>query len=444
MSQNTALQPNKIPDLGLAAFDSLRAEYEQPWLEQCFVPPPEFDLIAGSRSVVVFGGPGSGKTALYQALRRCLMPEATRPYRLCCEWHPQAEATLERQLDQVLATTAGVLQSHLSQWPSVWDEAPDHAQRTMAWFIRKYRALSNTSQGSSIQAPWPSIISPEVQEDYLEQAATGQIIAELTKALAQIGLQGVCVLVDPDSLGDPEAVSKSLVYFLSTLRLFENPRFIYKLVLPTALESILSNTGGVMRRRLDRYRLRWLERNLVSVVEKRLWLASGGQVEQLQDVCQDETLEEWLARCGGMTPRGWLDQARPLAAHYLDRDQPLTVEEWHRIRRIRPPQLWIDQTQKSVMVGYRQVQELPETEWAILEYLYQHQERICTRDELYHKAHLSTSGPTQNKKRFLPKEYEGALNNALLRLRQAIEPDPKDPLFVVTHRGKGVKLEHAW
>ena len=95
-------------------------------------------------------------------------------------------------------------------------------------------------------------------------------------------------------------------------------------------------------------------------------------------------------------------------------------------------------------MGHRQVQGLPETEWAILEYLYQHRERICTRDELYHKAHLSTSGSNQTIGRFLPKEYEGALNNALLRLRQAIEPDPKDPLFIVTHRGKGVKLEHAW
>ncbi len=444
MSKKNDLPSNKIPSPGLAVFDSLRAEYEQPWLEQCFVPPPEFDLIAGSRSVVVFGDPGSGKTALYQALRRCLMSQVTRPTRLCCEWHPQAEANLERQLEQVLATTAEALQSHLDLRSPVWEKAPSPDKEMLAWFIQKYRPLSDTARASNVQETASPITLPIVRQDYLERASTGQIITELTKALTQVGLQGVCVLVDPDSLGDSEAVRKSLVYFLSTLRLFENPRFIYKLILPTALESTMSQTGGVMRRRLDRYRLRWLEHHLVSIVEKRLWLASSGQIEQLQDACKDKSLTSWLARCGGTTPRGWLKQARPLAVHYLDRHRPLTVKEWRDIRRMQPPQIWIEQAQRSVMVGHRQVQDLPETEWAILQYLYQHRERICTRDELYHKAHLPALGSNQTMEHFLPKEYEGALNNALLRLRQAIEPDPKDPLFIVTHRGRGVKLEHAW
>ena len=43
----------------------------------------------------------------------------------------------------------------------------------------------------------------------------------------------------------------------------------------------------------------------------------------------------------------------------------------------------------------------------------------------------------------LAKEFEGTLDTALWRLRGAIEPDPKDPLYVVTRRGQGVRLENV-
>ena len=111
---------------------------------------------------------------------------------------------------------------------------------------------------------------------------------------------------------------------------------------------------------------------------------------------------------------------------------------------MRPPEFWVDEEQRRVVVGHRQIQDIPEIEWAILRYLYQHRERICSREELYHKAHLPVSGASQADQHFFPKEYGGALNNALMRLRQAIEPAPNAPLFIVTHKGKGVKLERTW
>jgi DNA-binding response OmpR family regulator len=35
------------------------------------------------------------------------------------------------------------------------------------------------------------------------------------------------------------------------------------------------------------------------------------------------------------------------------------------------------------------------------------------------------------------------LDNAILRLRRIIEPDPRRPIYILTDRGWGVKLEHA-
>lgn len=442
---------NDLPTPGLSAFDSLRAE-DEPWLEHCFVPPPEFDLISGARSVVVFGGPGAGKTALYRALRQRLSPAGARPSRLSFEWQPLADAAPDVQLERVLSVCAEALLSHLAHWPSVLGAAPGYARKTLTWFAHRYQAGSlgrlvdelGAKVDETGRALLRDLAASTMPDQYLDAAAAEQTIAELTKALLQTGLADVCVLVSPDELGPPGPVSVSLGAFLSTLRLFENPRFIYKLILPADLEPTLSRAGGVVRHRLDRYQLRWLEHDLTTIVEQRLWLASGGQVGRLGDVCEDKKLAAWLARCSGASPRGWLNQTRPLAAHFLNLGRAVTTQEWHQIRRIHPPKFWIDEEQRRVTVGHRQIWDLPDTEWAILHYLYQHRDRVCSRDELYHKAHLAVSGAADTEQRFFPKEYEGALNNALLRLRQAIEPDPRTPLFVVTHKGKGVKLEHAW
>jgi hypothetical protein len=52
-----SLGPTSIEEpLGKIAFERLRAE-DEPWLEACFVPPPDLAQIMGDRSVVVLAGP---------------------------------------------------------------------------------------------------------------------------------------------------------------------------------------------------------------------------------------------------------------------------------------------------------------------------------------------------------------------------------------------------
>jgi len=459
----------KLASPGLAAFDSLRAE-DEPWLEHCFVPPPEFDLIAGARSVLVLGEAGSGKTALYQALWRRLAPGfsvrasaeahpkpaqpngSARPARLCFEWRPLPGVPPAMELRRLLAAGAEKLLSYLAHWPAQWDAAPDYARNTLAWFLHTYLTAALPRLAEEMDATAEvvgqtllrDLTALTAQNPYLDEASPDQIIAEVTKALSQVGLTDMCVLVGPDDLGDLSAAGKGLNSFLSTLRLFENPRLVYKFVLPAEIIPHLSEAGGLLRCRLDRYALRWLDPHLLAVVERRLWLATGRQVERLEQICEDRGVIAWLARCGGAFPRGWLSQARPLATHYLSLDRALTAKEWQAIRRLHPPELWLDQENRQVIVGQRRIHDLPEVEWAILSYLYQHRDRICTRDELYHNALLPLSQRGEKGQRFFAKEYEGALNNALLRLRQAIEPDPAAPLFIITYKKRGVKLEHAW
>jgi hypothetical protein len=219
---------------------------------------------------------------------------------------------------------------------------------------------------------------------------------------------------------------------------------VYKLVLPATLDRNLPSPGGIKRRRLDRIPLRWLEPELLAVVERRLELATGGKASQLGDVCEDEKLTDWLAHYGGGVPAGWLEQARPLVTYYLSRGRKLTTQEWEQIRRSRPPQLSVDLETGRVTVGWREIENIGQVEMVLLRYLYQNRGNICTREELYHKAYVPAFCPELIGEHALPKEYAGVLDTALWRLRKTIEPDPKRPVFVVTKRGKGVVLENAW
>jgi DNA-binding winged helix-turn-helix (wHTH) protein len=438
-------QPNENTSPALSAFDALRAE-EEPWLDACFVPPPDFDLIAGARSVLVFGEAGSGKTALYQALLRRLRPADRKPERLVVEWQPDPlppdtpadSPTAEAQLERVLAACAAELSRHIARWPGEFQRAPDDVQNTLAWFVHRYLI-----HDEDILHSGAGLVRP-VHDAFLDQAEPEYRIAELVKAVGEISLSGVCVLVGLVNQGDIEAVRPGLSALLSSLSLFEEPRLVYKLVLPAALSRDLLATSSIERRRLDPIPLRWFKPELIAVVERRLMLATNRKASQLTDVCRDEKLVEWLARYGGDVPRGWLEQARPLASYYLSRGRSLTEGEWKDIRRHRPPRLSVDLETGRVVIGHREVKDISQVEMALLGYLYQHRDRICTRDELYHKAYLPAMYPGGDDRRAYPKDYQGLLDTALWRLRKTIEPDPKHPVFVVTQRGKGVKLENAW
>ena len=127
----------------------------------------------------------------------------------------------------------------------------------------------------------------------------------------------------------------------------------------------------------------------------------------------------------------------------LGRPSPITVAEWQKIRADKPPRLTLDLANDEVIAGYRAI-KLPEVEMMLLKYLYQNRGRVCTRDELYHKAYLSLYPGGQSDTKDLLNEYRDVIDTAIWRLRQEIEPDPKKPLFVVTKKGEGLELKNAW
>ena len=457
--------------IGLAAFDSLHAEAE-PWLAKCRVMPAEFELIVGSRSYLVVGSEGMGKTALFQALRARLEPPADNehpPEWLVVHWRPHSleaglvgKAAAESQLSTVLAACADRVLNYLARWPRGFLDAPEDMQHTVAWFLDRYLGpemekafdglLSQDSPAGSEELV--SILRRAEPDEWLSRAESNEIVGEVIKALRSMGLEAIYVLVSPDDLGDSRYLAKELEAFLSSLTLFEHPHFVYKIVLPEHLLESLSAPVAIDRRRIELAVLDWRTEDLQKMIVERVKLATGGRVTDLEQVCEDKKLIQWLKRTGGNCPRGWLQSFKPLMVWHLHWKRPVKKREWREIRQSPPPALrLVDST--TIMVGWRRI-KVSEIPLALFAYLYENRGRVCTRQEIYEEAYLPAAYPDSTRKRAeagtggshlpgqeYPKEYDRILDSTISRLRKLVEPDPDSPLYLITERGTGYILENV-
>ena len=460
---------------GIAVLDSLRAE-DEPWLLNVFEPPPEFDLISGPRSAIIFGDIGSGKTTVYQALVQSSVTSEGKPKRLLVNWHPtppksnvEANSNLvDKQLNQVFDACALSLITYLAYYPEVYSSAPNWAKAILVWFIHTYLQgdfeLRTGSLGSKIDNAGRVLLTElhesPVREVLSTEAPPELVIAELVKVLAEVGLTGAWVLVDRLenwSEAEPERLAAGLTAFLSALGLFEQNGFVYKMLIPSSLEPYLSGVSGIARRRIDIHHLRWTRKKLQALVIKRLSLALNQEFKSFADICEDDSLPIWLERCGGHSARGWLKYVRPLVSAYLERVrmgrfEPISREEWREIRRYHPPALMLDKERKSVVVGEREIKDLSDSQYALLEYLYENAGRLCTRSELHYRVDRgldyeprSSSDPQWEP----PPTYSSQLDTAIWRLRELIEPGyiskkDNESIFITTVKGKGYVLKNAF
>jgi len=453
----------------LSAFETLRAE-DEPWLAECYVPPPDFSVMASWRSAVIFGEPGTGNTALRLALEGRVWAPGQRPHVLLARWQlapwfttaATGTVLVQQQYRMALDAVARALIEHLGRWPEGWGDAPTWAHETLAWFIHHYfhgdlmhyvgmLQEEGTADGCALLQ---ALITAPVKNVLYPEAAPTLVMSELIRALERLGLQGVWVFVsdlEPWLQADGHALARTMHAFLTTLALFEHPRFAYKMLLPAALEPRLGSAGGIVRHRAEVFslRLQWQTDILQAITERRLAWAFERAEFTFQDLCDLPNLAQWLQRCGGYSPRGWLQFIRPFVSAYLQavqtsrQWQPLPKKVCRDVQRQHAPRLFLDETTGQITVGLRTIENLPIGLYALLCHLYRKRGQICSWRELYDvyvKAYPD-SVPDPDVKRA---EYAGMLDTALWRLRQEIEPDPRQHLLIVTVKQRGVRLDHAW
>jgi DNA-binding winged helix-turn-helix (wHTH) protein len=244
-------------------------------------------------------------------------------------------------------------------------------------------------------------------------------------------------------------LSDLVIAMLSTLELLDLNGFAIKMFAPRSLAPDIARSWGVVKGRIEIDTLTWTPEQLMVITERHIAAKIGRPSLHLSDLCvADQDIRNWLQRYGGGTPRGWLRLIRPLVDAFATSgaSHPLSENDWHTLKRTHPPLLSIDLTTDRVFIGDAEVSGLQPRPYRLLRYLYENRSRRVPRSELYYRAYLGrTEEPRTHDDHGWedPNAWSNVLDNAILRLRRIIEPDPRRPIYILTDRGWGVKLEHA-
>jgi hypothetical protein len=234
---------------------------------------------------------------------------------------------------------------------------------------------------------------------------------------------------------------------LAALAVFEVPGFALKIFAPALLETQLTGSSGISRRRLDVFHLDWTTDKLFRIVETRLANARKIPGSSLADLCATDHIHQRLVRYGGQNPRAWLELARPYVEAYLALgSDSLTAERCATLARANPPLLHVDLTTEQIFLGHSEVTALQPSTFRLLRYLYVNRSRPCTRSELYYRACRELDHEPRipgDKDYESPSEWRGSMDTLLWRLHNQLEPQFKPPLYVVAV-GSGYQLQHAW
>jgi DNA-binding winged helix-turn-helix (wHTH) protein len=128
----------------------------------------------------------------------------------------------------------------------------------------------------------------------------------------------------------------------------------------------------------------------------------------------------------GLVGGPWVSADRvfsPLFAEYIRQRHPVVGARVH-----------IDRQRRTVWVDGRKIAGLAPLEYKLIEYLEGKRGQVCSRDELAECLYpedmsLEGAGVTDTR-----------IDSVVKRLRRRIEPNPKEPRFIVTVRGHGLRL----
>ncbi len=170
------------------------------------------------------------------------------------------------------------------------------------------------------------------------------------------------------------------------------------------------------------------------------WLSSQPKiVEECRKLQESLPEEEWLALIGvarGVEIAPAMRETLHLKGLVRIREAgdelftPLLSAYALRVSDEMAQVLRVDPANHTVWIGNRRVQDLANLEFKLLEFLYQNRNSVCRREEIM-LAIYGDPGDLQDSR----------LDRLVNRLRQAVEPDPENPRFLITIRGVGFKLE---
>lgn len=440
-------------------FKTLKAENE-PWLGDVFVSLPAFErLLEVDGSTILYGEAGSGKTAMRLALSKERGKKILTTF-----WQPEpilenpasGTALAQQAIKQALRACVEslVLEGSL---PQRLGEPSSHIASALLWFLQNHLPFDailyiqdQASRLSQDEAQWYlKLLEQPLPSVVKEEASFKDQIRLLLMILRAAKYERLWLAVDGLERWTPlragEQVEASLEAFLSTLVYFDFPEVAFKFFVPAFFKSAFRKTSGVERHRAIEIELNWSAETLLEMLENRLACALSSKKASLASLCDEEEFLNWLKEYGGTSPRAWLEFTAPLVMEHQKRGKRLASAQTREFILQHPAPLRIHRERREVWLGEKRITSCSTLEFHVLEYLSARPGKIAPLEELYYYTYKELNEvPDKGDPAWVhPKTWRGAMDNVLLRIRQKIEPDPKNPLYLVTHHGKGVELLHA-
>jgi hypothetical protein len=440
-------------------FKTLKAENE-PWLGDVFLPLPAFERLKEGHSIILYGETGSGKTAMRLALKReqkenvfiaLWLPEPILE-------NPAAGTALAQQAMKQAARACLeglILEGSL---PERLGEPSSHIASALQWFMKNYLPFdpafylqSQVDRLSGAEMQWYlKLLRHNFPAVITEQASLKDQMRLLLIILRAAKYEHLWLTIDGLERWPPrqtdEQMQALLEAVLSTLVFFDLPSVAFKLFLPASFKSILHKTSGVERHRAEEVQLTWAAGDLNTLLEKRITYAlSFSKKVALEALCEGTEFLKWLGEYGGDSPRAWLEFVAPLIAEYQQQGRRLTAAQTREFICQHPAPVRLDRERREIWLGRKCISVGSASEFRVLEYLALRPGKIGSLEELYYYAYKELETvPDKGEPAWTSKEtWRAAMDTLLWRLRQKIEPNPKEPIYLITHHGKGVELLHA-
>jgi len=274
------------------------------------------------------------------------------------------------------------------------------------------------------------------------------LFSSLIEITQSTGVRSLYILVDQleeTSLlaGETERITTLLSPLVGELSLIEAPGVAFKFFIPHEVALQLMKRPNIRTDRVLFSELLWDEEMLHQLLRQRLISFSNGAIEDFGQLCEPDLariIETEMIHLALGTPRRLLRIAETLvlthcqqfgASFLLTRRGWLAAKERYSTETgmvaqsalLQPPLVLYLQTQVLHM-GDRRI-TLSDTQYALLSFLAQYPGQTVSNSRLMNAA-----------------GSHDALRKSVQRIRQLIEPNPQQPVYLVTVRGEGLRLNN--
>lgn len=416
-------------------------EETQAWREQCYLPSSVDRMLPDSAYwYVVAGCAGSGKTVALQAIpqweaQRGLSPSFLIPYPTDY-WPGSKKAWLKQEknhLAQMMACASIRLRDHLSHYPLQLEQFSDLQREFTRWLLER-------AGGERIFRGWVAAMpanlraifqdTPQINlyptvEDPLD--VQGQIF-DLVSLVRVLGFRQLLFVVDIDSsLDEPQL--PLLGDLFGWLDLAHQAGFSLIAAVPL---SLLPEVKQRSRGRATVSILQWSLQQCQTIATQHLRLATNNRTLLLTDYAESALLEkagQWLREQYQQdVPASWVQLTQTLlnlTHHSLPSlPHPLTLQQWDQLRysfSANHLKLKLDLAKHGVWLGPRFV-KLDDQPFSLLQLLYRRRGHPISWED---RELRDIVGSQPN------------LHSIASRLRKAIEPVPRDPVYLFNDRAAG-------